>query len=280
MSAGTVTRRLETLEALTIPRTMDATPRWASPVELAEATGVPLHPWQRRALGSTARRLIVKGPRQSGKSTISGVLSLFTAITVPESLTLLIAPAQRQSQELARVVRRMASAVGLTTSEHADTMATTAVSMTRIEFANGSRVISLPGSTESTIRGFAAPRLVVCDEASRISGDSYAAIRPSLASSPEGRLVLVSSPWVKAGVFYETWMGDSPAWERIDVTLAECTHLSAEFIEEERRSLPSWVFDREYLGLFSDDDRVVFPSELIESAMDATVIPLFPRASA
>jgi Terminase large subunit, T4likevirus-type, N-terminal len=276
MTAATLERRLARAEAA-LGRRAAAVPGWATPIDLAAALGVPLHPWQRRALASTAPRLIVKGPRQSGKSTISGLLSLHTAVGTPESLTLLIAPAQRQSMELARTVRRMAATLGLGTTERTDPITPTAVSMTRIEFPNGSRVLSLPGSSEATVRGFAAPRLIVCDEASRIAPETFAAIRPSLASAPDGRLVLVSSPWVKAGVFWETWTDGSPAWERIEVTLGECPHLSAGFLAEEKRSLPPWVWLREYEGQFSDDDTTLFPAELVAAALDETLTPLFPR---
>src|SRR4051812_33283548 len=69
-------------------------PAWETPIALAAALQIGLDEWQRRVLASTARRLVVLGPRQIGKSTVSGLLSLFTALTISEALVLLIAPAQ------------------------------------------------------------------------------------------------------------------------------------------------------------------------------------------
>jgi hypothetical protein len=250
---------------------------WATPIELAAAAGIGLDPWQKRVLASTALRLVMKGPRQVGKSTVSGLLSLHTALSIAGALVLLIAPAQEQSKELARTVRQMAARLGLATTEHADALAPTLLSASRIEFASGSRIIALPGRSEASIQGYGAPQLIVCDEASRIPEETYAAARPMLVASPTGRLVLLSTPFLKTGTFYRTWTGDSPAWERIEITTADCPRLSAAFLAEERRDLPAWVYAREYLGEFSDDDTTLFPAELIAAAMDPDVTPLFAR---
>ncbi len=58
-------------------------------------------------------------------------------------------------------------------------------SQLKIELANGSRILCLPGE-EATIRGF-SPNLLVIDEASRVPDDLYRAVRPMLAVS-QGRL--------------------------------------------------------------------------------------------
>ena len=49
------------------------------------------------------------------------------AVRDPESLVLLVAPAQRQSQELSRTVRRMAASHGLATTERHDALLCTVV---------------------------------------------------------------------------------------------------------------------------------------------------------
>jgi Terminase large subunit, T4likevirus-type, N-terminal len=268
-------RRLAHAEAM-VDRQTAVVPRWSTPIDLADRVGIDLDAWQRRVAASTAKRVILKGPRQIGKSTVSGLLSLHVALTVPESLTLLIAPSQDQSKESARTVRRMAAAVGLSTTERVEAITPTLLSASRIEFGNGARIIALPGRSEATIRGYGAPDLIVCDEASRISEDTYAAIRPMLVASPNGRMVLISTPWLKFGTFYRTWTDDAPGWERIDVASAECPRLTPGYLDQERRELPVWVFNREYLGLFSDDDTTLFPAELVAAAMDATIRPLFP----
>ncbi len=69
-----------------------------SPVELAKRCGLTPDKWQQEVLESTARQVILLCSRQSGKSTISALLALHTALYSPNSLTLVVAPAMRQSR--------------------------------------------------------------------------------------------------------------------------------------------------------------------------------------
>jgi hypothetical protein len=246
------------------------------PAALAHRVGLALDPWQKRLLRSTARRVVLRAPRQVGKTLTVSVLGLFVALTTPSGLVLVVSPAERQAKELVRVIRRLAGELAIETTEHDQTVAPSAVSMTRVEFGNGARVLSLPGSSDATIRGFSAPDLILADEASRIGDDTFAALRPMMVARPSSRLVLLSSPWIKSGLFYDAATDQTGLWERHRVTLDDCPRLSREFVEEERRTLPRWVFAREYEGEFADDAAVLFPAELIARAMDPTVLPLFP----
>ena len=72
-------------------------------------------------------------------------------------------------------------------------------SILRAEFANGSRILALPG-TEKTVSGYAAADLVVIDEAARVEDDLLAAIRPMLATS-NGRLIALTTPAEKGAGF-------------------------------------------------------------------------------
>lgn len=58
----------------------------------------------------------------------------------------------------------------------------------RLELANGSRFIALPG-TEGTIRGYSGAKTGIVDEASRVDNALFAAVCPMLATT---RLVLRS----------------------------------------------------------------------------------------
>lgn len=274
MSTTVLERRLATLESL-IDRIDRPAPSWPTPVELAQSLGVTLDDWQRQLLLSTARRVVVRAPRQVGKSMTASILALFVAVTVDEGLVLVVSPAERQAKELVRVVRGLAARLGLMTTEREHSIAPSAVSMTKVEFPNGSRVLSVPGSSEATIRGFSAPSLIIVDEASRVSEPTFGAIRPMMVAAPLSRLLLLSSPWVKSGLFYDAAHDQTGVWERHRVTLDECPRLSRDFIDEERRTLPHWVFSREYLGEFSDDQTTIFSAELIASAMDESLEPLF-----
>ena len=63
--------------------------------------------------------------------------------------------------------------------------------------------MALPGHDPKTIRGFSSPRLIVVDEAAFVLDETYAALVPMLAASPEGRIALLSTPFLQQGFFYE-----------------------------------------------------------------------------
>src|SRR5215211_8145678 len=66
----------------------------------AAALGMEPDPWQHDLLRSTSDRVLLNCCRQSGKSTMTGVIALHQALYYPGSLILCLAPALRQSQEL------------------------------------------------------------------------------------------------------------------------------------------------------------------------------------
>jgi hypothetical protein len=119
--------------------------------------------------------------------------------------------------------------------------------------------------------------LLLVDEASRVADELYYAVRPMLAVSG-GRLMMLSTPYGKRGVFYEEWT-DSIGWERYEVPASRCSRIPATFLEEERRALPARVYRQEYECSFEETDDQVFAHEDVEAAISSEVTPLFGEAS-
>jgi hypothetical protein len=142
----------------------------------------------------------------------------------------------------------------------------------RLELANGSRILGLPGA-EGTIRGYSAPKLVVLDEASRTPEALYAAVRPMLAVSG-GRLVALSTPYAKQGWFFEAWESGED-WQRVRVRAAECPRIAPEFLAEERRALPPRYYRMEYECEFTDAVDAIFTADDVRRALDNDLQPLF-----
>lgn len=189
-------------------------------------------PWQAQFLRSKHQRIILNCSRQSGKSTITAILALWEAIHRPRSTIVLDSPSLRQSQELMLKFSEFLALVDRNVKLDSDTKLS-------VRFANGSRVLALPGS-EKTIRGISSVTLLILDEAASIPDPLYGAVRPMLAVS-KGRLVLMSTPRGEQGFFYETW-SKSVGWEKIEVPWQQCPRIDPAFIEEERRERGSaWV---------------------------------------
>lgn len=221
--------------------------------------------WQQDVLRSDARRVLLLCSRQAGKSQTTAVIALAEALYNPGSLTLLLAPAWRQSGELFRKLTDAYNALG-------QPIPAKSATATSLELVNGSRVVSLPGQ-EGTIRGFSGVDLLVIDEAARVPDELYLSVRPMLAVSG-GRLIALTTPWGRRGWLYEAWHS-SEDWQRVRVTALDVPRISPAFLAEEKRNMPRQWFDSEYMCIFSDTIEQLFSSEDIEAAIDRDVLPLF-----
>ena len=231
------------------------------PARLAQQAGITPDPWQAALLRSGAPRVLINASRQSGKSTTTAVLAVHTAVFDPGALVLLLSPSLRQSQELFRKCLSVYRALDRPVPVEAE-------SALRLELETGSRIVSLPGK-EETIRGYSGVRLLLIDEAARVPGDLYIAVRPMLAVSG-GRLVALSTPFGTRGWWYEAWYS-SENWERYEVPATLCPRIPPAFLEEERRNLGEWWFEQEYLCRFMDADTQAFRREDVDRAFTEEV---------
>ena len=233
------------------------------------AVGEP-DPWQAEVLQGLAERLLLLCARQTGKSVTSAAVAVDEIDHRPGSLVLLVSPSLRQSGELFR------KAVAL--HERAGAVPVAERSALRLELANGSRLVSLPGS-ERTVRGFSSVDLVVVDEAARVDDDLYMALRPMLAVSG-GRLVALSTPFGKRGWFHDAFTGDDETWSRVRVPATECPRIDREFLRQERLALGEWWYRQEYEVSFEDSVDAVFRHSDIVEAFTGDVEPLWVAGGA
>lgn len=237
------------------------------PVIFAQRAGIVPDEWQARVLQSRVPQQILLCSRQSGKSTISAVLAIHTAIYQPGSLILVLSPSLRQSQELFRKILDTYAAAGETVKADTENKLT-------LELSNGSRIVSLPGK-EATIRGFSGVSLLLVDEASRVDDALYQAVRPMLAVS-RGRIILLSTPWGRRGFFHHEWMEGGDAWQRTKVTAHDCPRIDAPWLEAEQRRIPRSIFLQEYLCEFTENEDAVFSHDDIRAMLTEGGAPLFP----
>jgi len=239
-------------------------------VAFSRSLGLEPDGWQAKLLHSTSPRVLLNCSRQSGKSTMAGVVALHRALYHPDSLVLCLAPSERQSKELF-------SKVADTYHRLSGTQAPASDRKLGMHLENGSRIEALPG-TEKTIRGFSGASLLIVDEASRVDDALYHSIRPMLAVS-SGTLMMLSTPFGKRGVFYQEWTSGT-GWARYEVPATACPRIPESFLEEERATLPPQVYRQEYECSFEETIDAVFPDSMIAAAFeDYDVTPLFPEGA-
>jgi Terminase large subunit, T4likevirus-type, N-terminal len=270
MALGSLRRMLHDLrrQAQRLPTKSPVLTRLGSdPTTVLTEAGLSPDAWQREVLQSKQSRLLMLATRQAGKSTVAAALALHTALVKPCSPVLILSPSTRQSGELFRKVLDLFNGLGRP-------MAVVAESALRVEFANRSRVLSLP-STEATVRCFSGVSLLVIDEAARVPDALYFAVRPMLAVS-KGRMVALSTPFGKRGWFHDEWHSEG-AWQRVKITASQCSRIEPSFLQEERRSLGERWYRQEYECSFEDVVDSVFAYSDIQAALSDDVKPLFQR---
>lgn len=239
------------------------------PVAFAiDRLGVTPDPWQADLLRSS-RPTLVNCSRQSGKTTTTAIKATHQAVYEPGSLTLCIAPTQRQSAICARKINKFIKSLEPVEQLESDN---------RLSFtlANKSEVVALPGDPD-TLRGYSAPQLIIIDEGAFTSDAMMEAIVPMLAVS-EGRLLILSTPNGQRGFFYESWISPDDDWLRISVPATECPRIKPAFLERMRKKLPPYKFRQEFFCEFTDSENQIFSSELVRSAITADIAPLFTAA--
>ncbi|MGR3792763.1 terminase large subunit domain-containing protein [Vannielia sp. SX4] len=179
---------------------------------------------------------------------------------IPNSLTICVAPAERQAKIIAREIGRQ-----LQNTE----LQITRPTQTELELSNGARVVALP-STSDTIRGFMSVSLLIIDECAFLQGegggeDLIAGVLPMLTE--DGQVYFSSTPAGKnnyfAKLFTEAKPGDGV--ERIVVKGTEIPRLK-EKVERMRRTLSATKFRQEILVEMLADGQAYFQMDLIEAA--------------
>lgn len=239
--------------------------RGLNPAVLAPAIGMEPDPWQQDVLQSDHSRILLNCHRQSGKSTVASVLGVHTVVYEPHSTVLLVSPSLRQSSEIFKKCLVTYRGLGRPVVSEAENQLS-------LYLENGSRIVSLPGS-EATVRGYSAVRLIVIDEASKVSDGLIAALRPMLAVSG-GRMIALSTPRGKRGWWWDAWENGGSVWKRVKVTADQCPRITADFLVEEKRALGERMYLQEYFGEFVETTDQAFGVDAVKAAFSRELEPL------
>ena len=243
--------------------------------------------------------------RQVGKSTTAGKRRADQMKEYKKSVSLIIAPSQRQSSELfiktiswlykdhykaiedaggykddtGVSARRNTELMRIFEQKHGifNEIPTKTTIVLKDDFwqpqgeqNKGSVCYSLPaGKTGTYLRTYALDFLDI-DEAAYVPEPVYVALKPMLAVSQKKRNLgwegLYSTPFGKGGFFYDSFTDDD--YLQFHVSSEDCPRISKEFLLKQKKKLTKMEYAQEWLGEFVDEFQQYFPTALIKSRMN------------
>lgn len=228
----------------------------------AERLGLDLDPWAAQLLRERLSRELLNIHRQGGKSTSTAAGALHEGTYVERSKTVVISPSQRQSSLLLASVEEMAERAKIRARPHPGE--DPGLLLPRGE------LIALPGA-EATTRGLARCTWLIVDEAARVPDALYYSAQAFLATT-NGRMWLLSTPFGKRGFFYVEHEAGRFRVTRVPATM--CARISAEFLADQRASLPDAWFRQEYGCEFTSVENAMFDHDLVLRSVDSGLEPL------
>jgi phage FluMu gp28-like protein len=142
-------------------------------------------------------------------------------------------------------------------------------SRTRLSFANGSEIVALPcGRDGYTLRGFTCDMVILdeCNFIPRVVIDSV--IRPMTITRPKAKLIMISTPWMRDHPFYEAISKPELGFKTYTWPSSMNPLITAEKLDQERKTIGEYDFNREYNAAFLDDVFSYLPSSLVLGCTD------------
>jgi hypothetical protein len=219
-------------------------------------TGFTPHTKQRtiinEILSSRAKFHIASIGRQFGKSLMGMNLALYWAINNGPCKILWISPVYSQASKVHKELYSAIANSGIVKSNN--------FSNNEIELKNGSTILFRSAERYDNIRGLTCDYGII-DEAAFMKDDAWReAIRPVFAVKGK-KVLFISTPKGK-NWFYELFQlgksEDNDRYKSYEGSSYDTPFISAEEIEDAKRTIPENVFRQEYLAKFIDSGGSVF----------------------
>lgn len=227
--------------------------RALDPVQVfTDAFGIEPFGYQAEYLRDSRPTLVLKG-RQTGFTTAAAALAIWRCVYHAGSTVAIVSPSLKQSSEVTGRARLGLKQLGVRLVVD---------SVAQLGLANGSRILSLPGSPKS-VRGFSAD-ILICDEAAFTVDPTLTAAQALTATG--GRTIYQSTPYFEEGTFYRLATADLPDWLRLVVPSHMAPSISESFLEAQKAQMSEAEFASEFRAEFlTVDVRSLFDAEQVDA---------------
>lgn len=230
-------------------------------------------PYQKQALDCTEMRVLLNWGRRAGKTKITAARGIYEALWNDNMLVLIVAPSLKQSKIVFDEIRGFLNTSRRKFPELKLHELIERENRLEVEFFNGSRIIALPGKPD-TIRGYTA-KFIIVDEASRVDEELYHAITPMLSTKDQfgraGRLYLISTPFGVHNYFYRAYTEPKYGFKTFYVDSYANPTTDRNIIDLDKESMPTNMWEQEYLAKFIDETTSFFPISLIDSCVNDNI---------
>lgn len=227
--------------------------------------------WQQEFLDDLkSRRRILNISRQNGKSQCCAWSAAWHMIYQSPYFVICAAPTSRQALELSRKIREALVNAGCADYASGDDA--------KLDFSlkNGSRCVVLSGSADSA-RGYSRPDAIYCDEASRCPDEEgliEGALMPMLITSPDSRIVLMSTPWGRHNLFARIWLSDGD-WVRVRQTAEENDRIDKDWLAEQKRTMIEAIYLSEFCCEITDRESAVFKWDSLNGCISTEICAIW-----
>ena len=199
------------------------------------------------------KSLVVKAPRQVGKTFFNIAELIYIAALKPKSVSIIVEPSVFLGRKVFNDIYRALRESGVIESANSTTC--------EIMFRNGSQIICR--SIESMSRGLTVSGILIIDETCFIDDEAIYTLLPLINANNAG-LILTSSPFTAEGYFYNMYIkgleGEDPNIRTFDWAKEEGIK---KFLTDEKKALYKTVMSKnkyttEILGDFLENDGLLF----------------------
>jgi len=219
---------------------------------------VPHDGGQSAVMSSSARFRVLRAGRRWGKTQLAAHEVIRAALSKPDQMVWWVANTDKNVRRGFRAVKAQTPRMLLAKEPPSD-----AANDRIMHFKNGSQIEFYTAGTPDALAGEGV-NFVVIDEAALIPEMVwYQLIRPTL-SDTGGRALLISTPRGR-NWFHKAWFrGQDPSkrlWESWHFRSIDSPYMNEEDIEEARETMPTLLFQQEYLAEFVANAASIFTLE-------------------
>lgn len=222
-------------------------------------------------LRDKSQRIVVCSGRQIGKTTMAAARAIHYATMHPNTTTLIISKALRQSMWMFDKIRDMLYAnpvlKGFIKTRPGSTR-------TKLEYKPpiNSRIIALPpGNEGETIRGLTA-NLLIIDEANYIKPSIITSVLMPMITATNGTLIMISTPEYAEHPFMQAFT-QANEWGytryHFPSSIAPIPNAEArtKFLQEQQQQIPEEEYQREYLAILPDESNQLIATKHIHNCI-------------